>query len=282
MIQSVHTLDTGFFKLDGGAMFGVVPKSMWNRLNPADENNMCTWALRCLLLKSADRKILIDCGMGNKQDEKFRSHFHPHGKGDLLNSLSKHDLKKQDITDVILTHLHFDHCGGAVEYDDNRNLVPTFPNARYWSNKTHWEWALKPNEREKNSFLKENFVPLQDQGVLKFVDDHKNYSEIIPGINFHFCSGHTEALMAIEIDCLNQNYFYPADLIPSSHHINIPYVMAYDVQPLLTLREKKIHLQRCLEKNSIIIFEHDPKIEACTLKSDERGRIVIDQEKDFN
>ncbi|MCC6815426.1 MAG: MBL fold metallo-hydrolase [Saprospiraceae bacterium] len=276
MIHSIHTIDTGLFKLDGGAMFGVVPKSMWNKLNAADDNNMCTWALRCLLLKTDNKNILIDCGMGNKQDDKFRSHFYPHGNQDLMKSLEYYGVRAEDITDVILTHLHFDHCGGAVVKNTNNELIPAFPNAIYWSNSQHWDWAMYPNEREKNSFLKENFVPLQEYGVLRFLDQKSEIPQL-PGIYIHYCSGHTEALMAIEIQCKENNYFYPTDLIPSSHHINIPYVMAYDVQPLLTLKEKQFHLNRCVEKNSIIIFEHDPDIAACTLKRNPTGKIIIDQ-----
>ncbi len=275
MIQSFHYIDAGLFKLDGGAMFGVVPKSMWNRLNPADENNMCTWALRCLLLISDTRKILIDCGMGDKQDEKFRSHFYPHGEGELLKSINNQGISADQITDVILTHLHFDHCGGAVTYNANGELVPTFTNAKYWSNKSHWEWASNPNEREKNSFLKENFIPLETHRVINFIDDTKSEIELFDGIKIHYCSGHTEKLMAIEFNCLGKNYFYPADLIPSSHHISIPYVMAYDVQPLLTLKEKNHHLNRCVEKNTNIIFEHDPTIASLQVVTNEKGKVVV-------
>ncbi|NOT36728.1 MAG: MBL fold metallo-hydrolase [Saprospiraceae bacterium] len=274
MIHSIHIIDTGLFKLDGGAMFGVVPKSMWNKLNPSDDNNMCTWALRCVLLKCSDRNILIDCGMGTKQAEKFRSHFYPHGEGELYNSLAKYNVTPEDITDVILTHLHFDHCGGAVQYNNKGELAPSFPNAKYWSNKTHWNWALKPNERERNSFLHENFVPLEQQGLIHFIEESESAIELFEGIKVHYCSGHTKNLMTIEFDFMGQNYFYPTDLIPSSHHIGVPYIMAYDIQPLLTLKEKEFHLNRCVEKNSILIFEHDPLVEACTVVRNDKGRIV--------
>ncbi len=274
MIQSIHTIDAGRFKLDGGAMFGVVPKSMWNKLNPADEDNMCTWALRCLLVKTSDRNILIDTGMGNKQDEKFRSFFSPHGDGDLIQSLNTFGISPEAITDVILTHLHFDHCGGAVNRI-NDSLIPTFPNATYWSNKIHWDWAVNPNEREKNSFLKENFLPLMESGVVKFIDFDAESYEFTNDIRLHYFSGHTEGLLGVELDCQGKNYLYPADLIPSSFHIPIPYVMAYDVQPLQTLIEKKRFLDLAIDKESIIVFEHDPIHEACSVKMNEKGKISI-------
>ncbi|HMW39990.1 MAG TPA: MBL fold metallo-hydrolase [Saprospiraceae bacterium] len=273
MIRSVETIDAGRFKLDGGAMFGVVPKTMWNKLNPADEDNMCSWALRCLLIRTDNRNILVDTGMGNKQDEKFRSFFHPHGEGDLIRSLAARKLAPEDITDVILTHLHFDHCGGAVQMLDGK-LVPTFPNAKYWSNRTHWEWARVPNERERNSFLKENFIPLEEQNVLHHLPDDGKPVQFAEGITLHYYCGHTEGLYAVEVDCMGQNYLYPADLIPSSFHLPVPYVMAYDVKPLITLSEKKQFLQMALDKKSIIVFEHDPVTEACSVHLDERGKIV--------
>ncbi len=272
--MKLSIIKTGFFKLDGGAMFGVVPKQLWQRLNPPDENNLCTWALRCLLVETEDKKILIDTGMGNKQDEKFRSHFEPHGADDLITSLQQQGLKPEDITDVFLTHLHFDHCGGAVKKDETGKLVPTFPNATYWSNKTHYDWAMNPNERERASFLKENFVPLIEAGVLKFVEE-KEGIELWNDIKINFAFGHTEAMMIPEINFKNRKIIYCADLLPSSFHIGMPYVMSYDIRPLETLKEKHRLLEKAVERQDILFFEHDPNLECCTVKKDDRGRIVL-------
>ena len=277
--MKVSTIDTGFFKLDGGAMFGVVPQKLWKKLNPPDEENMCTWAMRVLLIETDDRKIIIDTGIGNKQDEKFRSHFSPHGKANLLDSLEKKGLTPEDITDVFLTHLHFDHAGGAVAKNSQGELVPTFPNATYWTNQTHWDWANNPNPRERASFLKENFVPLQTANQLKFVEE-KEGVEFLSGINIHFVNGHTQAMMILLIDFQNTKLVYCADLIPSSFHISLPYVMAYDVQPLLTLKEKKWLLEKAVDEGWVLYFEHDPISECATLERNEKGRIVA--ERKFN
>ena len=223
--MKLYTIDTGLFKLDGGAMFGVVPKKIWSKLNPPDENNMCTWAMRCLLIETGDRLVLVDTGIGDKQDEKFRNHFEPHGNADLISSIEKSGFTASDVSDVILTHLHFDHCGGAVSKNTNGALVPTFPNAIYWSNEPHWKWACETNPREKASFLKENFLPLEKVGILQFA---KEKEEILPGIIPHFVYGHTEAMMVLEIQGINRPLFYCADLIPSKWHIGLPWVMAYD------------------------------------------------------
>lgn len=274
--MKLSSINTGFFKLDGGAMFGVVPKQMWQRLNPPDEKNLCTWALRCLLIETGDKKILVDTGMGDKQDDKFRSHFEPHGSDTLLNSLLEKGLKPGDITDVFLTHLHFDHCGGAVKKDEQGSLVPTFPNATYWSNKTHYDWAMTPNERERASFLKENFVPLRDAGVLKFVEEKEGF-ELFKGVKLQFVFGHTEAMMLLEILYKNRKIIYCADLMPSSHHIGMPYVMSYDIRPLETLKEKDKLLENAAANNDILFFEHDPRIECGTVKKNESGRIVLDK-----
>lgn len=282
MIKALHIIETGYFKLDGGAMFGVVPKSMWSKQQPADENNMCRWALRCLLIETDEKKILVDTGMGNKQDEKFRSFFHPHGQENLLDSLKDRGFEPEEITDVLLTHLHFDHCGGAVSRNEHDQLVPTFPNAAYWSNHRHWEWAMNPNDREKASFLKENFVPLMDHGVLHFIENDKSTLEWLPGIDIRFVYGHTEAMMLPEIDFENRVYVYCADLFPSSFHIPMPYVMSYDVRPLVTLQEKDIILQQAVEHEHVLVFEHDPAIKAATVKRDERGRIVLDKVIDMH
>lgn len=272
--MNIRLINTGLFKLDGGAMFGVVPKQLWNRKNPADEQNLCTWSMRCLLIETGDRKILVDTGIGNKQDEKFRSHFHPHGEDTLMDSLEKEGLSSEDITDVFLTHLHFDHVGGAVIRNDQGDLVPAFPNATYWSNEVHYNWAYHPNIREKASFLKENFVPLKEAGVLQFLDVTKEDQEWLPGISVRFVYGHTEAMMMLKIKKGEQTLIYPTDVIPSSHHIGLPYVMSYDVRPLRTLEEKKRILEEAVEEGQLLIFEHDHRVPACHLKRDDRGRIV--------
>lgn len=266
-------INTGFFKLDGGAMFGIVPKRLWQRLNPPDDNNLCTWAMRCLLIETKDRKILVDTGLGDKQDDKFRSHFEPHGDDNLLSSLAQVGVQPEAITDVFLTHLHFDHVGGAVKRDSKGALVPTFPNATYWTNEAHYQWALNPNAREKASFLKENFVPLMDAKVLRFIDV-PNDGEWLPGIRIRYVYGHTEAMMLLFIDTGDKTVVYTADLIPSSYHIGMPYIMAYDLQPLKTLAEKKQLLEEALAGNYELFFEHDPHLERCTVKKNERGRIV--------
>ncbi len=274
MVKTYHYIDAGLFKLDGGAMFGVVPKSIWSKLNPPDDNNMCTWSLRCLLLETENRLILVDTGIGQKQDDKFRSFYSPHGEKTLKDSLSEKGFGPDDITDVFLTHLHFDHCGGAVDKNSNGALVPAFHKAKYWSNQLHWEWATNPNDRERASFLQENFVPLMEHRVLHFIDHTKPITAWMPGIAVRFCYGHTEAMMALEFDCDNQHYVYCADLIPSSYHISPPFIMAYDVRPLLSLQEKMAVLERAAKYQHRLIFEHDPHTESCGVKYDERGRIV--------
>lgn len=270
-----HTIETGKFKLDGGAMFGVVPKKMWNKLNPADENNMCTWALRCLLVEHEDRVILVDTGMGNKQSDKFRSHFQPHGDSDLILSLKSKGFEPEDITDVILTHLHFDHVGGAVMYNNDNKLKPTFPRADYWSHKKHYNWALHPNMREKASFLKENFVPLEENGVLKLVDGDLEY-KWMNRINFKFYYGHTEAMLIPEFEMDNgQKMIYMADLLPSTAHVRLPYVMSYDIRPLDTLDERKRFYDRAIDEKSFLFLEHDPFNEVFTISKDEKGRYGV-------
>src|SRR6185437_5860160 len=239
--MKLHVINTGFFKLDGGAMFGVVPKSMWQKLNPPDENNMCTWAMRCLLIEHQDRRILIDTGIGSKQDAKFLSHYYLHGDDSLEKSLKKAGFSFEDITDVFLTHLHFDHCGGAIKYNEDRSkLIPVFPNATYWSNKEHWEWATKPNAREKASFLKENILPIQESGQLKFIEGKSPFADV----ELLFANGHTDHQMLPIIKYKDKTIVYTADLLPSVGHIPLPYVMAYDTRPLVTLREKEEFLNR--------------------------------------
>jgi glyoxylase-like metal-dependent hydrolase (beta-lactamase superfamily II) len=268
----------GTFQLDGGAMFGVVPRRMWAKLNPPDADNMCTWALRCLLVQSPDgRNVLIDTGMGNKQDDKFRSHFLPQDEGALFVSLANAGVSPAAITDVFLTHLHFDHCGGALWRDvATGEVVPAFPNARYWTNQTHYEWALRPNERERASFLKENFVPLHERGILHFVPVEQGYA-FLPGFHVRFYYGHTEALMAPVLTTQYGTLVYCADALPSQWHIGMPYVMAYDIRPLVTLEEKAQLLGDAAKYGHILFLEHDPVAEFATVRSDEKGRVVADR-----
>jgi glyoxylase-like metal-dependent hydrolase (beta-lactamase superfamily II) len=267
--MKLHTINTGFFKLDGGAMFGVVPKVIWQKLNPPDSNNLCTWAMRCLLVEDSDRLILIDTGMGDKQDEKFFGHYYLHGEDSLDKSLAALGHSKDDITDVFLTHLHFDHCGGAIIRTDDK-LESAFKNATFWSNEKHWEWAVYPNEREKASFLKENILPIKESGRLKFIEIQDGIS-FTDKIKIRFAYGHTESMMLPQIEYKNRTLVYMADLLPSTGHIPIPYVMAYDMFPLQTLQEKKAFLQEALENDYILYFEHDPVIECCTLQQTEKG-----------
>lgn len=274
--MKLYSIETGFFKLDGGAMFGVVPKTIWNKLNPADENNLCQWAMRCLLIEDESRLILIDNGIGNKQSEKFFSHYYLHGDAALDKSLAAHDFNKDDITDVFLTHLHFDHCGGSI-IREGEKLIPAFKNATYWSNLEHWNWAIYPNDREKASFLKENILPIQENGQLKFIelidaeDDKLSESSFTENISIRFVSGHTEKMMLPQIKYKDKTIVFMADLLPSMAHIPIPYVMAYDMFPLKTLSEKKSFLNEAFSNNYILFFEHDAKHECCTLKQTEKG-----------
>lgn len=267
--MKLHTINTGLFKLDGGAMHGVVPKSMWQKVNPADENNMCSWAMRCMLVEEHDKLILIDTGMGNKQNEKFFSHFQPHGNDTLLNSLQQLGFHSDEITDVFLTHLHFDHCGGAVK-KEGELLLPTFKNATYWSHEKHWQSATNPNAREKASFLKENMLPLQECGQLKFVSGQKELA-LSENIEIISVNGHTESMMLPLIHCNGQSILFCADLIPSMAHISLPWVMAYDMKPLNTLQEKEFLLNRAISENWALFFEHDLQHEMCTLLKTDRG-----------
>ena len=285
--MKLYSINTGYFKLDGGAMFGVVPKSIWNKLNPADENNLCSWALRCLLIEDEGKLILIDTGMGDKQDAKFFGHYYLHGNDTLNKSLEQHGFTKDDITDVFLTHLHFDHCGGAIIRKDEK-LIPAFKNATYWSNERHWQWATEPNDREKASFLKENILPIQESGQLKFLDVSGELSVVrlgSPNINalpvhhspltthlsFFTVNGHTDAMMLPVINYNGKTIVYMADLLPSAAHIPLPYIMGYDMFPLTTLNEKKVFLTEALEKNYLLFFEHDPVHECCNLEMTAKG-----------
>lgn len=267
--MKLYTIETGYFKLDGGAMFGVVPKTIWNKLNPADENNMCNWAMRCLLVQNGDRLILIDNGIGNKQDEKFFSYYYLNGTDSLSKSLNKNGFTEDDITDVFLTHLHFDHCGGSVKWNSKRDGYEiVFKNATYWSNERHWKAATKPNAREKASFLKENILPIEESGHLKFLAEG---DKLMDGFDVKFVNGHTEAMMIPILSYNKREIIYCADLIPSSFHIPLPYVMAYDMNPLVTLEEKSLLLNKWVANQSILFFEHDPVNECCSLEQSERG-----------
>lgn len=265
--MNLHTIDTGFFKLDGGAMFGVVPRVLWNSHNPADANNLCTWAMRCLLIEEGNRLVLIDTGMGDKQSEKFFSHYEPHGDTTLLQSLGKSGFGAEDVTDVVLTHLHFDHVGGAVVRDKD-SLRPAFPNATYWSDADHWRWALHPNPRERASFLRENILPIQESGQLQYIEKGTSPFE---NVDFIHVNGHTEQMMLPVVRYDGKTIIYAADLIPSAAHVPLAWVMAYDVRPLLTMQEKETVLSRAVEENCILIFEHDPVHEAALVEKTEKG-----------
>lgn len=265
--MKLYTIDTGFFKLDGGAMFGVVPKSLWQRTNPADERNLCTWATRLLLIEDGTQLTLVDTGLGDKQDDKFFGHYFRHGDATLDNSLAKHGFHRDDITDIILTHLHFDHCGGAVIREGER-LLPAFKNARFWSNEKHWNWALNPNPREKASFLKENILPIEESGQLAFLKEGDRFSQ---DVAMRYAYGHTEAMMLPQISYKGKTILYMADLLPSVGHIPLPYVMSYDVRPLTTMEERQSYWQEIVDNEYILFLEHDPVHACCTLKSTDKG-----------
>lgn len=275
--MNLYTIDTGFFKLDGGAMFGVVPKSLWQRTNPADADNLCTWAMRCLLIEDGNQLILIDNGIGDKQDQKFLSHYHLHGEASLDGSLARYGFSREDITDVFLTHLHFDHCGGSIARSGN-NLIPAFKNARFWSNEKHWKWATEPNPREKASFLKENILPIEESGQLNFIPE----TELTPfrkDIDIRFAYGHTDAMMLPQITYKGRTLVYMADLLPSRGHLPLPYVMSYDMFPLKTLDEKARFLHEAADKNYVLILEHDAEVECITLQHTDKGPRVREEFK---
>ncbi len=275
--MKLYPIETGNFKLDGGAMFGVVPQSIWQKTNPADANNMIDIAARSLLIEVDNRLILIDSGLGNKQSEKFFSYYYRWGNHTLDNSLAKHDFHRDDITDVFLTHLHFDHCGGCIEWNkDQTGYQAAFKNATFWTNENHWEWAMQPNVREKASFLKENLVPMQESGQLKFGPPApKGEGSLVKhtalGFDILFVDGHTEKMMLPHIQYKGKTIVFAADLIPTVGHIPVPYVMGYDTRPLLTLNEKSSFLERAIKNNYMLFFEHDAHNEICTLQATERG-----------
>jgi glyoxylase-like metal-dependent hydrolase (beta-lactamase superfamily II) len=272
--MELFTVDTGFFKLDGGAMFGVVPKSIWSRTNPSDENNLCPWAMRCLLVSDGNRLVLIDNGIGDKQDARFFSYYFLHGDASLTKSLQQLGVHPTDITDVFLTHLHFDHCGGSVKYGSHGQYELTFPRATYWTNEDHWNWATVPNPREKASFLEENILPLQEHGVLNYLD--LATKSLFPGFDFLTMDGHTDKQMLPKMQYKGHTLVFMADLLPSVGHIPLPYVMGYDTRPLLTLKEKQLFLEEAAQNNYVLFLEHDSVNECCTVKMTEKG-VRVDQ-----
>lgn len=289
--MEIYSIDTDLFKLDGGAMFGVVPKVLWEKVLPADERNMCDLAMRLLLIKEGKRLILIDTGIGKKQDERFLSRYYLHGGMSLEGSLQKYGFNKADITDVFLTHLHFDHVGGAIEREEETGkLVPAFPNATYWSNQLHWDWAISPNAREKASFLHENLLPLEKSGKLKFVptmslEEQENLwdpdylwsDQLLPftaNISYKVVGGHTRGMMIPYIKVADKTIVYVADLIPTMGHFPLPYIASFDVFPLLAMEEKDLFLKQAIDNNYILFFEHDAVNQCCTVKINEKGKVV--------
>ena len=271
--MKIHVIDTGNFKLDGGAMFGVVPKSLWQKTNPADEQNMCSWAMRCLLIEDENRLMLIDTGIGDKQSEKFFAHYYLHGSASLSRSLHQLGFHEDQITDVFLTHLHFDHCGGAIAWNDSKSAYrPVFKNAKYWSNEQHWQWATVPNSREKASFLSENILPIQESGQLAFIDRKDNLTQaVFPNMDVLFVDGHTDSMMLPHISYKGKTLVFMADLLPSVGHIPLPYVMGYDTRPLITMEEKARFLDKAAAESYILFMEHDSVNECCTVMATEKG-----------
>ena len=267
--MQLYTIDTGFFKLDCGGMFGAVPKVIWSKTNPSDENNLCSWAMRSLLIEDGSRLILIDNGIGDKQDDKFLKHYYLHGDVNLHSSLAKHGFSADDVTDVFLTHLHFDHCGGSVKWNKDRSgFEMAFKNAKYWSNADHWKWATEPNNREKASFLRENIIPIKEAGYLNFVENEKN---IFHNFDALFVNGHTDAQMIHHITYKDKTIVFAADLLPSTGHIPLAYIMGYDTRPLLTLTEKEKFLKKAVEQEYILFLQHDNYSECCTVEQTDRG-----------
>lgn len=272
--MKIYPIETGNFKLDGGAMFGVVPKSLWQRTNPTDEKNLIDMSMRCMLIEDGDRLTLVDTGVGDKQSEKFFSYYFLFGGYSLDASLAKHGFHRDDITDVFLTHLHFDHCGGSIQWNKDRTgYEPAFKNAKFWSNESHWNWAANPNTREKASFLKENINPIQESGQLNFIDLPKtNVLQNSPlGFDIFFADGHTEKQMIPQIQYQEKTVVFMADLLPTTGHIPLPYVMGYDTRPLLTMDEKQLFLNKAADEEYYLFLEHDAQSELCTVQHTEKG-----------
>ena len=271
--MNLFPINTGNFKLDGGAMFGVVPKSLWQKTNPSDSNNLIDLTARCMLIESGSRLILVDAGMGDKQSEKFFSYYKPWGDDSLIRSINNAGFSIDEITDVFLTHLHFDHCGGATVLNNNNVSVPLFKNAKYWSNKNHWDWATSPNSREKASFLNENLIPIEESGQLCFLDvkspGFNHYDEL--GFDVLFVDGHTEKQMIPKVSYSGKEVVFMADLLPTAGHIPLPYIMGYDVRPLTTLEEKRSFLNLAVKEEYCLFMEHDAHNEIITLKETEKG-----------
>lgn len=271
--MKIYPIEGGNFKLDGGAMFGVVPKTIWNKTNPADENNLIDIAARCMLIEDGNRLILIDTGMGNKQSEKFFGYYSLWGNHSLDKSLVKHGFHRDDVTDVFMTHLHFDHCGGSVNWNKNKTgYEVAFKNAHYWTNKNHWEWATKPNAREKASFLSENILPMQESGQLNFIKrPDSDFGICDLGFDIFYVDGHTEKMMIPHIEYQDKTIVFCADLLPTAGHLPLPYVMGYDTRPLLTLPEKAKFLTAAAENNYYLWLEHDAHNQIITVEKTEKG-----------
>ena len=272
--MKLYPINAGNFKLDGGAMFGVVPKSLWNRTNPADSNNMIDIAARCLLIEDGKRLTLIDTGMGTKQSDKFYGYYHLWGDDSIDKSLAQFGFHRDDVTDVFMTHLHFDHCGGSIQYNKDRTILePAFKNAKFWSNKDHWKWATQPNKREVASFLKENIIPMEDSGQLNFtelpINDFLKNSEL--GFDVFFADGHTDKQMIPMINYKGKTICFMADLLPTVGHLPLPFVMGYDTRPLLTLDEKEKFLNLAADNNYYLFLEHDAHNEIITVQHTEKG-----------
>ncbi|MDC6350667.1 MBL fold metallo-hydrolase [Zeaxanthinibacter sp. PT1] len=272
--MTLYPIETGNFKLDGGAMFGVVPKTLWSRTNPADANNLIDMAARCLLIEEGKRLILVDNGMGDKQSDKFFGYYSLWGDHSLDKSLEKHGFHRDDVTDVFMTHLHFDHCGGSIRWNKDRTgYEPAFKNASFWTNRDHWKWATQPNAREKASFLKENLLPMEESGQLKFLKPpYGTYeTETQLGFDILFVNGHTDKQMIPHLDYKGKKLVFMADLLPTVGHIPLPYVMGYDTRPLLTLDEKRAFLKRAADEGYYLMLEHDAHNEICTVEHTEKG-----------
>lgn len=281
-IMQLHVIDAGHFKLDGGAMFGVVPKTIWNRLIPADDKNLCSWDMRCLLIEDGNRLMLVDTGMGDKQDPKWQAFYYRHGEGELVRSIEKAGFGAHEVTDVLFSHFHFDHCGGGVKWNAaHTGYELTFVNAKYWTHSEHWQTATFPNAREKATFFKENILPIQEAGQLYFSDQVEN--PFGKNVQPMYADGHTEKMTMFKVDYKGQTVVFMADTIPSHAHLPVPYVMGYDVRPLETMKEKEALLNEALENNYLLFFDHDPLVDCCTVEMTDKGIRVKDKGllKDF-